>query len=91
MVLLIEMGILLATLSGIVWFIFKLGLLSYPNVALPGVGTLPVIIGTVMLTGDLRGILWWFVCFAVYAVVYYPFFKVFERNVIAKEETAVSE
>lgn len=90
-ILLIPMIINTILGSGIVWFIFKLGLLSYPNVALPGVGTLPVIIGTVMLTGDLRGILWWFVCFAVYAIVYYPFFKVFERNVIAKEETAVSE
>ena len=90
-ILLIPMIINTILGSGIVWFIFKLGLLSYPNVALPGVGTLPVIIGTVMLTGDLRGILWWFVCFAVYAVVYYPFFKVFERNVIAKEETAVSK
>ena len=90
-ILLIPMIINTILGSGIVWFIFKLGLLSYPNVALPGVGTLPVIIGTVMLTGDLRGILWWFVCFAVYAVVYYPFFKVFERNVIAKEETTVSE
>lgn len=90
-ILLIPMIINTILGSGIVWFIFKLGLLSYPNVALPGVGTLPVIIGTVMLTGDLRGILWWFVCFAVYAIVYYPFFKVFERNVIAKEETTVSE
>ena len=72
--------------SSLVFAIFKLGLLNYPNVALPGVGTLPVIIGTVMLTGDLRGILWWFVCFAIYFAVYWPFFKVFERNVMAEEE-----
>lgn len=68
-----------------VWVIFKTGLLNYPNVALTGVGTLPVIVGTVMLTGDLRGILWYIVLFAIYAAVYYPFFKVFEKEVLDKE------
>ena len=38
--------------SVIVWCIFEFGLLAYPSVALPGVGTLPVVFGTVMLTGD---------------------------------------
>ena len=71
--------------SILVWIIFKGGMLTYPNVALPGVGTLPVIAGTVMLTGDFRGILWWVVCFAIYALVYYPFFKVFERETLEKE------
>ena len=71
--------------SILVWIIFKGGMLAYPNVALPGVGTLPVIAGTVMLTGDFRGILWWVVCFAIYALVYYPFFKVFERETLEKE------
>lgn len=72
--------------SVIVWFIFEFGLLAYPSVALPGVGTLPVVFGTVMLTGDFRGILWWFVLFAIYAVVYYPFFKVIEKQELEKEE-----
>ena len=75
--------------SVLVFAIFQLGLLSYPNVALPGVGTLPVIAGTVMLTGDFRGVLWWFVCFAIYAAVYYPFFRVFERNVLEEEAKAL--
>lgn len=74
--------------SIIVWFIFKLGLLAYPAVALPGVGTLPVVVGTVMLTGDMRGILWFAVLFAIYGLVYYPFFKVFERETLEKEEKA---
>ena len=75
--------------SILVFVIFKAGLLNYPNVSLPGVGTLPVIAGTVMLTGDLRGILWWFVFFAIYALVYYPFFKVFEKSVLEKEKEAL--
>lgn len=88
-ILLIPM--LLNTVIGsvLVFAIFRLGLLSYPNVALPGVGTLPVIAGTVMLTGDFRGVLWWFVCFAIYAAVYYPFFRVFERNVLEEEAKAL--
>lgn len=75
--------------SILVFVIFKAGLLNYPNVSLPGVGTLPVIAGTVMLTGDFRGILWWFVFFAIYALVYYPFFKVFEKSVLEKEKEAL--
>lgn len=72
-----------------VWVIFHAGLLAYPNVALPGVGTLPVVLGTVMLTGDWRGIIWWVLLFAIYFAVYYPFFKVYEREVLA-QETAVN-
>lgn len=81
---------LLCSVAGsiITWVIFKGGLLNYPNVALPNVGTLPVVVGTVMLTGDFRGILWWFVCFAVYALIYYPFFKVFEKGVLEEEAKA---
>ena len=71
--------------SILVWCIFKFGLMNYPNVALPGVGTLPVIVGTVMLTGDLRGILWWVVLFVIYWMIYYPFFKVYERQILDKE------
>ena len=76
--------------SVLVWFIFKLGLLAYPAVALPGVGPLPVVAGTVMLTGDMRGILWFFVCFAIYAAVYYPFFKVYEKQVMDEEAKMIT-
>ncbi|MGP1376933.1 MAG: PTS sugar transporter subunit IIC [Bulleidia sp.] len=75
--------------SVVVWIVFKSGFLSYPNVALPGVGTLPVIAGTVMLTGDIKGILVWGVLFVIYFVIYYPFFKVFERREIEKEKPAL--
>lgn len=89
LILLIPMLLNAVIGSVLVFAIFQLGLLSYPNVALPGVGTLPVIAGTVMLTGDFRGVLWWFVCFAIYAAVYYPFFRVFERNVLEEEAKAL--
>ena len=71
--------------SIITWFIFRLDLLALPTVAATNVGTLPVIANTVMLTGDLRGILWWVVLFAVYLIIYFPFFKAFEKGEVAKE------
>lgn len=74
--------------SIIVWFIFRLQLLALPNVALPNVGTLPILINTVMLTGDMKGILWWVVLFAVYLAIYYPFFKRFEKTVLEQEKAA---
>ena len=64
--------------------LFRL-LLGLPIVQATNVGTLPVIANTVMLTGDLRGILWWFVMFAVHIVLYFPFFKAFEKAEVAKE------
>ena len=67
--------------------ILRTGLLAFPNVQASMVGTLPVMACTVMLTGDLRGILWWFVFLAVYMVIWYPFFRVFEKGQLA-EETA---
>lgn len=71
--------------SLLTWFILRSGLLSFPNVQATNVGTLPVLACTVMLTGDLRGILWWFVFLAIYLAIWYPFFKVFEKGEIEKE------
>jgi PTS system cellobiose-specific IIC component len=71
--------------SIIVWFIFRLNLLNMPNVQLPNVGTLPILVNTVMLTGDLRGILWWAVMFAITTAIWYPFFKVYEKDVMKQE------
>ena len=65
--------------------ILRTGLLAFPNVQASMVGTLPVMACTVMLTGDLRGILWWFVFLAVYMVIWYPFFRVFEKGQLAEE------
>ncbi len=72
--------------SIITWFIFRLDLLALPTIQATNVGTLPIIANTVMLTGDLRGILWWFVLFAVYLLIYLPFFKAFEKGEVAKED-----
>lgn len=77
--------------SIIVWFIFRLQLLNLPNVQLPNVGTLPILINTVMLTGDMRGILWWVVMFAITTAIWYPFFHVYEKQAVEQEAKAEAE
>ena len=71
------------------WVVLKAGLLAFPNVQATNVGTLPVLACTVMMTGDMRGLLWWVVFFAIYMAIWYPFFKVFEKGEIAKENGMV--
>ncbi|HBQ73787.1 MAG TPA: PTS sugar transporter subunit IIC, partial [Erysipelotrichaceae bacterium] len=49
------------------------------------VGQVPVPVSTVMITQDMRGILWAVVLFVVYFAIWYPFFKVFEKQKLAEE------
>lgn len=72
----------------IVYWIFRLQLLHLPNVQLPMVGTLPILVNTIMLTGDLRGLLWWVVMFALYLAIWYPFFRRYEKQVLDEEAKA---
>lgn len=68
----------------IVYVIMRLELLNIPCM-LNQVGNVPVPISTVMITQDLRGILWAIVLFIVYIFIWYPFFKVYEKQCIAEE------
>ncbi|MCR0265435.1 PTS transporter subunit EIIC [[Clostridium] innocuum] len=68
----------------IVYTIMRLGLLNIPCM-LNQVGNVPVPISTVMITQDMRGILWAAVLFVVYIVIWYPFFKVYEKECLAEE------
>ena len=52
------------------------------------VGQVPAPISTVMITEDMRGILWWAVLFVVYWLIYAPFFKTYDRQCLAEEEAA---
>lgn len=54
-------------------------------------GSLPAPITTVMICQDWRGILWYVVFFALYALVWYPFFKAFECQTLAEEAVAEAE
>ncbi len=70
--------------------VMKFGLLNIPSKMIQ-VGQVPAPISTVMITEDMRGILWWAVLFVVYWLIYAPFFKAYDRQCLAEEEAAAEE
>lgn len=73
----------------IVYVVMSMGWLNIPA-TLNAVGQVPVPISTVMITQDMRGILWAAVLFIVYLAIWYPFFKVYEKGCM-EEELAESQ
>lgn len=74
----------------VVWTVMSIGMLKIPAMSLQ-ISQIPAPISTVMVTQDFRGILWFAVLFALYLVVWYPFFKVYEKSEMEKEVAAVEE
>jgi len=69
------------------YFVFSVGLVHVPVVMQPF--TVPLgISGFIATGGDIRGSLLQFFDVAVSAVIYYPFFKAWERILVAREETS---
>ncbi len=68
----------------LLWLIFSLKWLNVPSILLQA-NSIPIPIGTVMATQDLRGILWAIVFFLVYLAIWYPFFKAYEKQKIEEE------
>jgi len=68
----------------VVWIAMSTGLLNIPSKMIQ-VGQVPAPVSTVMITEDWRGILWYIVLFVIYLATWYPFFKVYERQVLAEE------
>ena len=69
----------------IVWIVMRTGLLAIPTIELAMVATIPAPFSTVMFTGDMRGVIWWAVCLAVDLLIWYPFFKTYEKQEVEKE------
>src|SRR5947209_13008598 len=70
------------------YVVFSVGLVHVPVVMQPF--TVPIgISGFVTTGGDIRGSLLQFFDLAVSAVIYYPFFKAWERVLVAREEADV--
>lgn len=68
-----------------VWIIMKTGLLNIPTKMI-NIGQLPAPIGSVLVTEDLRALLWWIVLLAIYLLIWYPFFKVYEKQKLEEEK-----
>ena len=65
--------------------LMRTGLLAIPTIELAMVATIPAPFSTVMFTGDMRGVIWWAVCLAVDLLIWYPFFKTYEKQEVEKE------
>ena len=69
-----------------VWVLMSSGLLNIPEKMIQ-VGQIPAPICSVMVTEDIRALLWWGVLFVIYLVIWYPFFKAYEKQKLAEEES----
>jgi PTS system cellobiose-specific IIC component len=75
------------TIVTINYFVFFVGLVHVPIIIQPF--TVPIGISGFFATGgDFRGSLLQFFDLAVSALIYYPFFKSWERILVAREEEA---
>lgn len=70
--------------SCIIWFVMSTGLLNMPT-ELMQLAQIPAPISSVILTKDFRAVIVYIVLFFIYLGIWYPFFKVYEKEVVAEE------
>lgn len=68
----------------VIWIVMKLGWLNIPA-KLIQVGQVPAPISSVLVTQDYRAILWYIVLFIIYLFIWYPFFKVYDNQLVNQE------
>ncbi len=68
----------------VIWIAMSTGLLNIPS-KLIQVGQIPAPVSSVMITEDLRAVIWYLILFVVYLATWYPFFKVYEKQVLREE------
>ena len=73
-----------------VWVIMSLGLLNIPAQMME-IGQVPAPMSSVLATQDIRAVLWWIILFLIYGMIWYPFFKVYEKQKLKEETTAAVE
>ena len=66
----------------ILWLAIKMGLLPVPALNVR-VGQIPAPISSVLVFGTLTAVLVWAVLMILYLAIYYPFFKVWEKQTLA--------
>lgn len=70
--------------SSFIYIVMKLGLLNIPGKMIQ-IGQVPAPISSVMVTQDLRAIIFYIILFIVYLLVWMPFFRVYENQTIKEE------
>ena len=69
----------------VIWVAMQGGLLKIPA-SLMQVAQIPAPISSVLILQDFRAILWYVLLFIIYLATWYPFFKVYEREVLREEQ-----
>ena len=72
----------------ITWIPMSLGLLDIPAATLT-TGQVPAPFGYLILTGDFRVFIFYVIAFIVFWLIWLPFFKTYEKQVLAEEQQAV--
>lgn len=68
----------------VVWLAMYFGFLNIPSKMIQ-VGQIPAPFSSVMITEDMRAVIVYIVLFVLYFLVWYPFYKVYEKQCIAEE------
>ena len=84
-ILLIPFTLNSLVVMGFMYVAYKFGLMSLPQVLI--MTTLPVGIQSLMSTLDWRNVVFALLMFPVVYLIYLPFFKIYEKQCIAKEAT----
>ncbi len=74
----------------LVWVVMKAGLLNIPAAAI-NIAQMPAPFSSILLTNDLRAIIWWAVIFVIYIVIWYPGFKAYDNKCLEEEKIAHAE
>ena len=71
----------------IVYIACRTNLLNVPTLY-NYMGITPGPIASVVFSQDWRGIIWWVIALVIYTLVWYPFFKVYDRQCLEEEQSA---
>lgn len=83
-ILMLPMWINTLVSAVIIWFVMSWGWLDVPAASVT-TGQIPVPIGYIIVTGDWRAIIFWVLIFVVTFLIWKPFFKVYEKQVMKEE------
>lgn len=83
-ILMLPMWINTLVSAVIIWFVMSWGWLDVPAASVT-TGQIPAPIGYIIVTGDWRTIIFWVLIFVVTFLIWKPFFKVYEKQVMKEE------
>lgn len=69
----------------VVWFIMSAGFLNIPA-GVNNISRIPAPICTWLTTDDMRAFLWFFVLFAIYTLIWYPFLMKYDKQLVKEEQ-----